>query len=320
MGEFCLAHSGLLRGKRVLELGAGIGMTGMAVAASCGAAEVVLTDYAPRVLANLHHNVEINRALLGAGDGRSNGDNDKPSTTPWGVSVRFLDWTDYCRHNASSVSPAGGGGGGGVRADATSGGTADGSRPDEDDDRGGRCLGGGCSCTAAAAVGSGERWARYTGTRRVNECGGGESDSLGTPEVVLAADVVYDVKYHSALVGVVVETLRRCPDALIVFASTLRNSETMAAFHRCLEDAGVAWQGVGFPSSEEALASESEKSPPFRERVRGEPVSSGSSRRQAALRGSSGADSTKLLWCHPGDLERVKFCVCGRGRGLVEPV
>ncbi|CAN0057212.1 unnamed protein product, partial [Ectocarpus sp. 13 AM-2016] len=111
LAEFCLAHSGLLRGKRVLELGAGIGMTGMAVAASCGAAEVVLTDYAPRVLANLHHNVEINRALLGAGDGRSNGDHDKPSTTPSGVSVRFLDWTDYCRHNASSVPSAGGGGG-----------------------------------------------------------------------------------------------------------------------------------------------------------------------------------------------------------------
>ncbi|CAM9415382.1 unnamed protein product [Ectocarpus sp. 8 AP-2014] len=315
LAEFCLAHSGLLRGKRVLELGAGIGMTGMAVAATCGAAEVVLTDYAPRVLANLHHNVEINRTLLEAGDGRSNGDNDKPSITPSGVSVRFLDWTDYCRHNASSVPPAGG-----VRADATSGGTADGSRPDEDDDGGGGCLGSGCSSTAAAAVGSGEGGARHTGSGRDNECGDGGGDSLGTPEVVLAADVVYDVKYHSALVGVVVETLRRCPDALIVFASTLRNSETMAAFHRCLEEAGIVWQSVGFPSSEEPLASQSDNSPPFREKARGESVSGGSSRYPTALRGSSRADSTELLWCHPGDLERVKFCVCGRGRGLVEPV
>lgn len=32
----------------MLELGAGIGMTGMAAAACCGAKEVVLTDYAPR--------------------------------------------------------------------------------------------------------------------------------------------------------------------------------------------------------------------------------------------------------------------------------
>ncbi|CAN0520419.1 unnamed protein product [Ectocarpus sp. 12 AP-2014] len=94
----------------------------------------------------------------------------------------------------------------------------------------------------------------------------------------------------------------------------------MAAFHRCLEDAGVAWQSVGFPSSEEALASQSDKSPPFREKARGESVSGGSNRCQAAPRGSSGAVSTELLWCHPGDLERVKFCVCGRGRGLVEPV
>ncbi|CAM9485652.1 unnamed protein product [Ectocarpus sp. 6 AP-2014] len=339
LAEFCQAHSGLLRGKRVLELGAGIGMTGMAVAATCGAAEVVLTDYAPRhedfiffctlsptrplrrMLANLHHNLEINRALLEAGAGRSNGDNDKPSTTPSGVSVRFLDWTDYCRHNASSVPPVGGGGGGGVRADATGGGTADGSRADEDDDGGGGCLGvgGGCSSTAAAAaVGSGEGGARHTGSGGGSGDGGG--DSLGMPEVVLAADVVYDVKYHSALVGVVVETLRRCPDALIVFASTLRNSETMAAFHRCLEEAGIVWQSVGFPSSKEALASQSDNSPPFREKARGEYVSGGSSRYSTALRGSSRSDSTELLWCHPGDLERVKFCVCGRGRGLVEPV
>lgn len=34
----------------MLELGAGIGMTGMAAAACCGAKEVVLTDYAPRYL------------------------------------------------------------------------------------------------------------------------------------------------------------------------------------------------------------------------------------------------------------------------------
>lgn len=32
----------------MLELGAGIGMTGMVVAGACGAREVVLTDYAPR--------------------------------------------------------------------------------------------------------------------------------------------------------------------------------------------------------------------------------------------------------------------------------
>ena len=32
----------------MVELGAGIGMTGIAVAVCCGAREVVLTDYAPR--------------------------------------------------------------------------------------------------------------------------------------------------------------------------------------------------------------------------------------------------------------------------------
>lgn len=46
--EFCLAHADFLEGKSVLELGAGIGMTGLAVAGSCGVREIVLTDYAPR--------------------------------------------------------------------------------------------------------------------------------------------------------------------------------------------------------------------------------------------------------------------------------
>lgn len=32
---------------------------------------------------------------------------------------------------------------------------------------------------------------------------------------------------------------------------------------------------------------------------------------------SSWGGSGLGFWCHPGDLERVRFCVCGRGRGLV---
>ena len=46
--EFCVAHARWLEGKSVLELGAGVGMTGAVVATCCGAREVVLTDYAPR--------------------------------------------------------------------------------------------------------------------------------------------------------------------------------------------------------------------------------------------------------------------------------
>lgn len=48
LADFCVTHWRLLEGKRVVELGAGIGMTGTAVAVCCGAKEVVLTDYAPR--------------------------------------------------------------------------------------------------------------------------------------------------------------------------------------------------------------------------------------------------------------------------------
>ncbi|CAM9106648.1 unnamed protein product [Scytosiphon promiscuus] len=297
LAEFCLAHSGLLEGKRVLELGAGIGMTGMAAAACCGASEVVLTDYAPRVLANLHFNVEINRPLLDTSKRKqSGGSGGSPANVggtasllppprptrppPTDVSVRFLDWTDYCQHDGTClpVSPA--------NEDTTG------------------------------------------GPRTVSASTRGRHSA----EVVLAADVVYDVKYHPALVGVVVETLRRCPDALVVFASTLRNSATMAAFHRCLDEAGVPWKNVPSPAADAAAKTKSttivsSNSPPYRggqeggEEVKNR-IPATASTASGGIHGYTSAwrrsdvDSAPL-WCHPGDLERVKFCVCGRGVGLV---
>eukprot|EP00903_Cladosiphon_okamuranus_P021165 g19441.t1 len=324
LSEFCLAHSGLLEGKRVLELGAGVGMTGMAVATSCGARQVVLTDYAPKVLSNLEHNVKINHKLL------RNGDRNAPPHPSADVAVRFLDWTDYCgspgiprpatpappgrtlraetvgvASSGSSSSPAPAS----VRTESEIGGS--GGVPKDGGLAADCCSGVSRSSPAAAAVGV-----------EFGEVETGAEDSLGMPEVVLAADVVYDVKYHLALVGVVVETLRRCPDALVVFASTLRNVKTMAAFHCCLEDAGVPWHSVDFPSpAAAASASVPVKPPPppppsFRE---GEEASApaAAAAAAAAAAGQGSESGSRSLWCHPGDLERVKFCVCGRGRGLV---
>lgn len=57
--EFHLAVPEAFREKRVLELGAGLGLCGIALAAACGA-RVVLTDGDARVLANLRHNASIN--------------------------------------------------------------------------------------------------------------------------------------------------------------------------------------------------------------------------------------------------------------------
>ena len=181
------------------------------------------------MLSNLEHNVEINRKRLR--DGSQTGDAPPP---PADVAVRFLDWTDYSASlsqtsaspSPTTPAPKGSSPGSGAAGVASSSSPAQASACSKSDAGGGSAgVPGdgrpvdGCggvsgrsrpSPAAAAAIGV-----------ETAEAERGTEDSLGMPEVVLAADVVYDVKYHPALVGVVVETLRRCPDALVVFASTV---------------------------------------------------------------------------------------------------
>jgi hypothetical protein len=60
---FLLAEVGVARGMfaglRVLELGSGVGITGIALARWARVAGVCMTDFLPTVLANLAHNVQI---------------------------------------------------------------------------------------------------------------------------------------------------------------------------------------------------------------------------------------------------------------------
>ena len=58
--EFLLANPSLVRNRHVIELGAGLGLTGMAAAAVCGAAHTSLTDCAQPVLDNLNAMVDLN--------------------------------------------------------------------------------------------------------------------------------------------------------------------------------------------------------------------------------------------------------------------
>ncbi|KAG1702479.1 hypothetical protein DVH05_009429 [Phytophthora capsici] len=60
LAEYVLAHKSEFRGRKVLELGAGVGFTGLVLACVCRSSRVVLTDYAPNVMQNLRYNVEIN--------------------------------------------------------------------------------------------------------------------------------------------------------------------------------------------------------------------------------------------------------------------
>jgi predicted nicotinamide N-methyase len=81
----------LVRGRRVLEVGAGVGACGM-LAAAVGARDTVLTDCLPGLLEALDENVELNAAPA------------EPPAAPWAlrvsalgggtISVRHLGWTD----------------------------------------------------------------------------------------------------------------------------------------------------------------------------------------------------------------------------------
>ena len=83
MAEHLLSEPGraLLLGRRVLELGCGVGVLGP-VAALAGAREVILTDFDPVVLDLCAHNQALNRAALAAGAPQSKAE----------VLVRRLDW------------------------------------------------------------------------------------------------------------------------------------------------------------------------------------------------------------------------------------
>uniref|UniRef100_A0A1B6DGU6 FAM86 N-terminal domain-containing protein n=1 Tax=Clastoptera arizonana TaxID=38151 RepID=A0A1B6DGU6_9HEMI len=60
LAEWCLLNKDLVKGKHILELGAGVGLTGIAVTKSCIPASYTFSDYHTAVLQVLEENVEIN--------------------------------------------------------------------------------------------------------------------------------------------------------------------------------------------------------------------------------------------------------------------
>ncbi|XVF18039.1 hypothetical protein REPUB_Repub10bG0177100 [Reevesia pubescens] len=65
LAYFCLSHADMFRSKRVIELGSGYGLAGLAIAAATEALEVVISDGNPQVVDYIQHNIKINSGAFG---------------------------------------------------------------------------------------------------------------------------------------------------------------------------------------------------------------------------------------------------------------
>ncbi|CAL9076215.1 unnamed protein product [Musa textilis] len=66
LAYFCVNHPLMFRSKRVIELGSGYGLAGLAIAASSDAQEVVISDGNPNVVDYIQHNISLNAQVFGA--------------------------------------------------------------------------------------------------------------------------------------------------------------------------------------------------------------------------------------------------------------
>lgn len=84
LSSLCINRPDIFARRRVVELGCGIGLTGLCLAAAAAATappeSVVLTDYTLDTMNNLDHNIELNRSII---------------SSDCALSTLRLDWTLY---------------------------------------------------------------------------------------------------------------------------------------------------------------------------------------------------------------------------------
>lgn len=83
LADFLMCTPGMVAGRHVVELGAGVGLLGLIARSCLGAARVTLTDVDPEVLQFLRHNVQVNDHHGGVGVGGGGP-----------LEVAALDWSE----------------------------------------------------------------------------------------------------------------------------------------------------------------------------------------------------------------------------------
>lgn len=72
LANYLVQNPRWVKGHSVVELGAGVGLTGLATSGCCGAKSVCCTDYTTACLENLRHNFDVNSDWLESRRGASN--------------------------------------------------------------------------------------------------------------------------------------------------------------------------------------------------------------------------------------------------------
>ena len=99
LAEFLIEHPALIRDKKVLELGAGVGLTGIVAAGLCQAKHLHMTDYTEACLDNMEHNITVNKDWL-VRHGVNVDDNECSRKLTSG----YLEWTE-CVEGDDENSP-----------------------------------------------------------------------------------------------------------------------------------------------------------------------------------------------------------------------
>ncbi|KFU87970.1 Protein FAM86A, partial [Chaetura pelagica] len=185
LAGWAMEHRELFSDRTVLELGSGIGFTGIAICKTCSPRTYIFSDCHPWVLKQLRENIHLNGLVL--------------------------------EPEASGHSP--------VELQGLEAGAANNQKPQ----------------VVVAEL----DWGSVT-----------EKQLVGLqPDVVIAADVVYDPEVTSALIAMLQKLppsqAARTPEVYVAF--TIRNQDTYLLFQAQLDKAGIGWQIIPAHSNTGAL-------------------------------------------------------------------
>jgi len=99
LAEWCLANSDKLDGIKVVELGSGLGLVGLTCWKKCNPSSMILTDFHPKVLETLVHNIENNLSNENIVSSDDYGTHFQLSDAI--LSVKFLDWIAFSEGNSN---------------------------------------------------------------------------------------------------------------------------------------------------------------------------------------------------------------------------